>query len=157
MSPRRAARAATKSSRFATSKVTRVKFAPQLLRVVFVLWAGSLWSLAAWVAPTLFYAQGDRHLAGVLAARLFSIETYVALGVAVLALVFAARARFRWAYLATALLSINEWLLKPLMERAHANGTALGLGFGAWHGVSALLYLAACVLVLLLVWNDDLR
>jgi hypothetical protein len=158
MSPRRAARAATKSSRFATSKgVTRVKFAPQLLRVVFVLWAGSLWSLAAWVAPTLFSAQADRHLAGVLAARLFSIETYVALGVAVLALISAARARFRWAYLATALLSINEWLLKPLLNQAHAAGHAWGLGFVAWHGISATLYVGACVLVLLLVWNDDLR
>ncbi len=46
-------------------------------RVLFVLWAGSLWSLAIWVAPTLFFTQSDRHLAGVLAARLFSIETYL--------------------------------------------------------------------------------
>ena len=44
-----------------------------------------------WVAPTLFYAQGDRHLAGVLAARLFSIETYVGLGVAALALMLPGR------------------------------------------------------------------
>ena len=35
----------------------------------------------AWVAPTLF-AQSDRHLAGVLAARLFGIETYLGLAVA---------------------------------------------------------------------------
>ena len=39
-------------------------------RVLSVLWAGSLWSVAAWVAPTLFYAQSDRHLAGILAAGL---------------------------------------------------------------------------------------
>jgi len=55
-------------------------------RVLLVLWAGSLWSLAVWVAPTLFYAQSDRHLAGVLAARLFSIETYIGVGLAALAL-----------------------------------------------------------------------
>ncbi len=137
-------------------------FYPKLLRTVLVLWAGSLWALAAWVAPTLFYLQPDRHLAGVLAARMFSIETAVTLVAGVLALLTAARLpaarmRFKWLYAAAALLSVNEWLLKPLMNQAHLSGTALGLGFGAWHGVSALLYLAACLLALVLVWNDDLR
>jgi Domain of unknown function (DUF4149) len=126
-------------------------------RVLFVLWAGSLWSLAAWVAPTLFYAQGDRHLAGVLAARLFSIETYVGVGVGVLALLLPGRTKFVWGYLAAALLSINEWVLKRIMEQAHAHGTAAGLGFGAWHGVSAVLYVLACLAVLRLVWNEDFR
>jgi Domain of unknown function (DUF4149) len=126
-------------------------------RVLFVLWAGSLWALALWVAPTLFYAQGDRHLAGVLAARLFSIETYVGLGVAGLALLRLSRAKFVWGYAAVALLSINEWVLKRIMALAHAHGTAAGLGFGAWHGVSAVLYVAACALVLKLVWNEDFR
>jgi hypothetical protein len=134
-----------------------VKFAPKLLRVALVLWAGSLWSLAAWVAPTLFYAQPDRHLAGILVGRLFFIETAVTVAAALLGLLSPARARCKWLYAAAVLLSLDEWLLKPLMEQAHANGTALGLGFGAWHGVSALLYLGACVLALLLVWNDDLR
>jgi len=126
-------------------------------RVLFVLWAGSLWSLAAWVAPTLFYAQDDRHLAGVLAARLFSIETYAGVGVAVLALLSPSRTKFVWGYFAAVLLSINEWVLKRFMEQAHAHGTAAGLGFGAWHGVSAVLYVLACLAVLRLVWNEDFR
>ena len=126
-------------------------------RVLLVLWAGSLWSVAAWVAPTLFYAQSDRHLAGILAARLFSIETYVTLAAGVLALRAETLARFKFLGAAAVLLSVNEWLLKPLMEQAHASGSALGLGFGAWHGISALLYLAACAFALVLVWNDDLR
>ena len=125
--------------------------------MLLVLWAGSLWSLAAWVAPTLFYAQSDRHLAGVLAARLFSIETYVGLGAAALALLLPGRAKFVWGYAAVALLSVNEWVLKRVMEHAHAHGTAAGLGFGAWHGVSALLYVLACLAVLRLVWNEDFR
>ena len=127
------------------------------LRVLFVLWAGSLWSLAAWVAPTLFYAQGDRHLAGVLAARLFSIETYVGVGVAVLALLLPGRTKFVWGYAAVALLSVNEWVLKRILAQAHAHGTAAHLSFGAWHGVSAVLYVLACVAVLRLVWNEDFR
>jgi Domain of unknown function (DUF4149) len=126
-------------------------------RVLLVLWAGSLWSLAAWVAPTLFHAQADRHLAGVLAARLFSIETYVGLGAAAFALLQPGRTKFVWGYLAAALLSVNEWVLKRVMAQAHAQGTAVGLGFGAWHGVSAVLYVLACLAVLRLVWNEDIR
>ena len=129
----------------------------RVFRVLFVLWAGSLWSLAAWVAPTLFYAQGDRHLAGVLAARLFSVETYVGLAIAALALLLPGRTKFVWGYLAAALLSLNEWVVKRIMEQAHAHGAAAGLSFGAWHGVSAVLYLVACLAVLLLVWNEDFR
>jgi len=125
--------------------------------VLFVLWAGSLWSLAAWVAPTLFYAQGDRHLAGVLAAMQFGIETYAGVGVAVHALLGQRRTKFGWGYFAAVLLSINEWVLKRFMEQAHAHGTAAGLGFGAWHGVSAVLYVLACLAVLRLVWNEDFR
>jgi Domain of unknown function (DUF4149) len=121
--------------------------------IVFVLWAGSLWSLALWVAPTLF-AQGDRHLAGVLAARLFTIETYVGLAAAGFALALPDRARFAPSYLAAALLAANEWMLKPVMNRAHTEGAVLGLSFGAWHGVAALLYVLACLAVLWLVWRD---
>src|SRR5277367_6091981 len=102
-------------------------------RILFVLWAGSLWSLAAWVAPTLFYAQADRHLAGMLASRLFTIETYAGLAVAVLALLLPGRGKFVCGYLAVALLSINEWALKRVLAQAHAHGSAAGLSFGAWH------------------------
>jgi len=126
-------------------------------RILLVLWAGSLWSLAAWVAPTLFYAQSDRHLAGVLAARLFSIETYVGLGAAALALLLAGRMRFVWGYIAAALLSVNEWILKGIMAQAHVLGAVGHLGFGAWHGVSAVLYVLACLAVLRLVWKEDFR
>jgi hypothetical protein len=134
-----------------------LKVIRNVFRVLFVLWAGSLWSLALWVTPTLFYAQGDRHLAGILAGRLFSLETYVGLATAALALLLPGRTKFVWGYFAVALLSINEWLLKRIMAQAHVHGTAAGLSFGAWHGVSAVLYVASCLAVLLLVWNEDFR
>jgi hypothetical protein len=121
-----------------------------------VLWAGSLWSLL-WVAATLFNLQSDRHLAGLMAARLFQIETYLGLGVAALAIVLPGRTRHYWAYFAAAVLAMNEWILKRVMSLAQAHGTAAGLGFGAWHGVSAVLYLIACVAVLVLVWKEDFR
>ena len=128
-----------------------------VFRVLFVLSAGSLWSLAAWVTPTLFRAQGDRHVAGVLAARLFSIETYVVIAAAVLALLLPGRIRMGGVYAAAGLLAVDEWVLKPLMESARSHGSAAGLSFGAWHGVSAVLYVIACLAVLLVVWKENLR
>ena len=124
--------------------------------MLIVLWAGSLWSLL-WVTAVLFHAQSDRHLAGLLAARFFGIETYLGLAVAVLAIVLPGRTRYFWAYFAAALLAMNEWILKQVMHVAQVHGTAAGLGFGAWHGVSAVLYVIACIAVLVLVWKEDFR
>jgi hypothetical protein len=125
--------------------------------LLLVLWAGSLWSVGLWVTPILFSAQPDRHLAGVLAGRIFSIETYVGIAVAVLALLLPVRNRFIWGYVAAATLAVNEWALRPVMVAARANGSAAGLTFGAWHGVSAVLYLLACLALLVLVWKQDVR
>jgi hypothetical protein len=122
--------------------------------VLLVLWAGSLWSLAVWVAPTLFRAQSDRALAGLLAARLFAIETYVGIGVAVLALL-SQRAKFKWGYAAAALLAVNEWALKPVMALAHARGAIFGLSFGAWHGIAAVIYVSACLAVVALICREN--
>lgn len=128
-----------------------------LFRVLLVLWAGSLWSLAAWVTPTLFYAQGDRHLAGVLAGRLFSIEAYLGVAAAAMALLLPGRTRMAGVYAAAALLAVNEWVLKRFMESARVHGSTTGLSFGAWHGVSAILYIIACLGLLLVVWKENLR
>ncbi len=134
-----------------------MKQAQSLFRVLLVLWAGSLWSVAVWVAPVLFHDQPDRHLAGLLAGRLFSIETYLGAAVAVLALLLPGRTRAFLLYAAAAVLAVNEWALRSVLASARAHGAVWGLTFGAWHGVSALLYGVACVAVLLSVWNNDFR
>ena len=126
-------------------------------RVLLVLWAGSLWSAALWVAPTLFFAQPDRQLAGLLAGRIFMIEAYLAMAAAVLGLLLPGRTKMVPAYLAAALLAVNEWGLRPLMAQARLHGSSLSLSFGAWHGVSFALYVAACLSVLVLVWKNDFR
>jgi len=124
--------------------------------VLITLWAGSLWSLL-WVASVMFHFLSDRHIAGLIAARLFSIETYLGLAVAALALLLPGRGRFRPGFLAVALLAINEWILKRWMSLAQAHGSAWGLGFGAWHGVSAGIYLLACLCVLFMIYKDEYR
>jgi hypothetical protein len=124
-------------------------------RVLSVLWAGSLWSVGLWVTPILFAVESDHRLAGVLAGRIFSIETYVGIAVAVFALLLPGRSKFVWGYLAAALLAVNEWAVRSIMVVARAHGSAMGLTFGAWHGVSAVIYLAACLALLVLVWKQD--
>jgi hypothetical protein len=126
-------------------------------RVLMALWAGSLWSLL-WVAAVLFQFLTDRHTAGLIAARLFGIETYLGLGVALLALLQPGRrGRFVLGFLAAALLAVNEWVLKRAMILAQVHGSALGLSFGAWHGVSAGLYVLACLCAAVMIYKDEYR
>ena len=133
-----------------------MKALARAFRVLITLWAGSLWSLL-WVATVLFRFLSDRHTAGLIAARLFSIETYLGLAVAALAVMLPGRGRFRAGFLAVALLAVNEWLLKRAMSLAQTQGSALGLGFGAWHGISAGLYVLACFCVVVLIYQDEYR
>jgi hypothetical protein len=121
-----------------------------------VLWAGSLWSLM-WVTWILFHAENDRHVAGVLVGRLFSVESLLGVAVAILALLLPGRTKFIWAYLGAALMALNEWGLRHVMDAARLHGSAAGLTFGAWHGVSMVLYLAASLCVLALIWKEDFR
>jgi hypothetical protein len=129
----------------------------RLARLLLVLWAGSLWALALWTAPLLFKLAPDRHAAGVIAAGLFQVETYLTLALAVVSLWRHGRQKFRLIYLAAAVLLVNEFIIKRLLDYVRANGEVMGLGFGGWHGVSAALYLVACAAALLVVWNDDFR
>jgi len=47
--------------------------------------------------------------------------------------------------------------LKRVMSLAQAHGTAAGLGFGAWHGVSAVLYVLSCLCVAVMIYKDEYR
>jgi Domain of unknown function (DUF4149) len=123
------------------------------VRIALVLWAGSLWATALWFAPVLFRTLPDRHTAGAVAGAYFRIEALLTAVVAVLAS-WSLRGTSRWViYLAACLLAINEIVLRAFMESAQRNGSALGLGFGAWHGISACSYLAACAVALIWWWR----
>jgi len=130
----------------------------RIFRVLLVLWAGSLWSLL-WVAAALFQFLSDKHLAGMIAGRLFSIETYLGLAVAAaFTLALPGRGRFRLGFVAVALLAANEWLLTPAMRLAREHGGVVaGLSFGAWHGISAGLYVLACLCVVVMIYKDEYR
>ena len=127
-----------------------------IFRVLLVLWAGSLWSLAG-VAYTLFHVQSDRHLAGMVVGRLLTAETYLGAAAGVLALLLPGRTKFIWGYLAALLMAADEWGLRRVMDTAHVRGSVWGLSFGAWHGVSAVLYGAACLALAVVIWRQEYR
>jgi Domain of unknown function (DUF4149) len=133
-----------------------VKLLQRCWRLLLVLWAGSLWSLL-WMAATVFHFESDRHMAGLIASRLFSIETYLGLAVALLALLQPIRARFLSGFAAAALLAVNEWILKSAMVLAQTRGGTAYLSFGAWHGISAALYVLACLCVLIVIYKEQGR
>jgi hypothetical protein len=81
----------------------------------------------------------------------------VGVAVVLLAVLLPGRDKLLWGYIAAALLAINTWALQPVMALAHARGAVAGLTFGAWHGVSAVIYVLACFAVLVLIWREDFR
>jgi hypothetical protein len=129
--------------------------AARATRLAIVLWAGSLWALALWVAPVVFHVLDDRHRAGLVAAQLFRIEAYLTLAVAALAAVRFGPRRSRPIQAACAVLLLNEWLVSPIIGRAAREGSVLGADFAVWHGVSGILYVLACLAALLAVWQND--
>lgn len=133
-----------------------MKILARAFRVLIILWAGSLWSLL-WVAGVVFHFSSDRHTAGLIAARLFSIETYLGLGLASLALLLPPRRRFLPGFVAVGLLAVNEWVLKTVMIHAQTHGGTAYLSFGAWHGISAGVYVLACLCVLGLIYKEEYR
>ena len=123
------------------------------------LWVGSLWTVCGIVAPQLFATLPERHLAGQMAARLFHIETWLGVVVAIaLIAILAARKAFAtsktilWLILLTAGAPLaSELILGPMMDAARAANDMAR--FGMLHGVSAVLFFTACVSGLALVWK----
>jgi hypothetical protein len=123
------------------------------------LWAGSLWTVCGIVAPQLFAVLPERHLAGQMAARLFHIEAWLGVIVAILLIALCAarkafvtgKAILGWILLTAAAPLASELILGPMMDAARrANDMAR---FGMLHGVSAVLFLIACLSALALSWK----
>ena len=123
------------------------------------LWAGSLWTICGIVAPQLFATLPERRLAGQMAARLFHIEAWLGVVVAIaLVAIFVARKAFAisktilWLIVLTAGAPLaSELFLGPMMDTARQAGDMAR--FGMLHGVSAVLFAIACLSALALVWK----
>lgn len=125
------------------------------------LWAGALLAIALVAAPAGF-AVLERALAGRVASRLFEIEAYLSLALAIAFVLLerrapraAGRSRFSvelgLALGALACTIAGYFALQPLMTQARGGTGAWS--FAALHTVSSLFYAAKAMLVLVLAWR----
>ena len=134
--------------------------------ILTVLWIGSLWTIGYIVAPTLFQVLEDRTLAGMIAGRLFTIESYLGLacGGVLLLLEFLNRPPGRWVtgrigllLAMLALIVISQFVLQPMMAELKLRGLSQSPEFARRHGIAAALYLINSLLGLIWVvcWRRD--
>jgi hypothetical protein len=132
----------------------QLQFVSALLVTV---WAGSLWTICLIAAPAAFATLPERRLAGMVVGRLFQTETWLGVvAAALLIVVLAARKHLSKALLTIILLTaamplISQLVVVPLMDQARATNDMAQ--FGRLHGVSAALFLIACLSALALVWK----
>ena len=142
-----------------------MNFAPRLQQLLAAIWAGILLAVGGIAAPSLF-AVLDRGLAGLAAGRIFAIEAYVSLVLA-MALFFIERQRTRRSALQSgqsvmsaelmlvmgALFAtvLGHFALSPMIVAAKAGQGSLS--FGALHAMSSSLFLFKGLLVLSLAWR----
>jgi Domain of unknown function (DUF4149) len=121
------------------------------------LWAGSLVTVCGLAAPTAF-AVLERRFAGLLAAQLFFWETIV--GVFVVTAVFIAHRFGQFSVSRPVVIALvvgaiapltSELVLGPMMQAARNAGDMTR--FGALHGISALLFVIACLSAILAAWQ----
>jgi MFS family permease len=123
-------------------------------RVLITAWVGGLWTVGYLVAPVLFHALDDRHLAGELAGRMFFIMNIVGFVCAPLLAVITIQragnawrsARRLWVLVGMLLIvGISAFILQPMMQELKeigiTPGTDTAAQFGKLHGVSSILYL----------------
>lgn len=135
------------------------------------LWAGLLLAVGGVAAPSLFVVL-ERQAAGTGAGQIFQMEARISLAMAVLLFVLERR-RVRdlleagestSAMSATLLMALGAlfltvfggFVLHPLIQAAKA-GQPTALSFAALHGLSAALYWAKALLVLVLAWRLSAR
>lgn len=135
------------------------------------LWAGLLLAVGGVAAPSLF-AVLERQAAGTGAGQIFQMEARISLAVAIV-LFMLERRRVRdlieegqstSAMSATLLMALGAlfltvfggFVLHPLIQAAKA-GQVTALSFAALHGISAGLYWAKALLVLVLAWRLSVR
>lgn len=120
-----------------------------LARFLVTLWAGSLWTICGLAAPTSFAVLG-RATAGMLVGWFFALAAWLGFAIAVVLLVLARvgdlaalRAATTWIAITAAAPVASELVLGPLMHQARVAGEMQR--FALLHGLSAVLFLTACV------------
>jgi Domain of unknown function (DUF4149) len=145
-----------------TTRIWGNRVLAQLPLWLAALWWGSLSAVGFWVVPLLFAHLPSPALAGAMAAKLFTAQTWVALICGLLLLLISGRKRpetqVKPAQAAIIFIVIGM-LLALLSEFAVAPRIVLRENLALWHAVGSVMYLAHWVcagLVLRKVSRDGL-
>jgi uncharacterized protein DUF4149 len=129
-------------------------------RTLLTFWVGGLWTAGFVVAPLLFARLDDRSLAGTLAGDVFGVMSYAGLacgaGLLVIHWLLRGQRRFiAWRNLVLltmlALTVLGEFVLAPWIAQLRAAGLTESARFAQAHGLASGVFLANCVLGLVLV------
>lgn len=137
---------------------------PVVERILLTLWIGGLWVVGFAVTPTLFAELPDTATAGSVAGSLFTVMSRIGLLCASVLLLLgwlqrACHAR-RWQLLVITIMMVlvvlGEYVLAPMISELRVTGQVASLRFGQLHGLASGVYLANCVLglVLLVIWKE---
>lgn len=128
--------------------------------LVAALWWGSLTGLGFVVVPMLFANLGAPAVAGAMAAKLFTAQTWVSAGCAMLLLVVLnkkddatlapqAQAAMKFVVAGLLLALVVEFGIAPRIVSARAEGGNLKL----WHGLGTALYVVQWLCAGLALWR----
>jgi len=131
-------------------------------RILLTLWVGGMWITGYMVAP--FATLNDKHLAGNVAAKLFTSMSYIGLACGGLLLINQWYCVGRKIYqswragllvLMLIIIVVGQFVLQPMMAELKASGLAEGSNaaaqFGKLHGVASILFLVNSIAGLVLV------
>lgn len=143
--------------------MNQIRYIDPLERILITLWVGGLWVVGYLTSPVLFSQLPDRKLAGDIAGTLFQIIHTIGLASAIVLLMMAYdnyrafwwRIWRVWLLIAmAALTAVLLFYVQPLIHELKSvpllPGSEAARQFGAWHGISASIYLILSLLGLIL-------
>ena len=132
----------------------------RLTLLLAALWWGSLTGLGFVVVPMLFTYLPSPAIAGAMAARLFTAQTWLSIACTLLlllalnkkdapALSLSAQAAMKFVVAGLLLAVLVEFGIAPRIVSARADGGSLRL----WHGLGSGMYLGQCLCAGLALWR----
>ena len=132
-----------------------------LKRLVLTVWLGAIWGVGYLAAPILFENLDDPALAGMLAGKMFAVVAWLSMVagpvMAALTIFTSNRSKRRSLKLlciagVMGCMAAVHWWLRPMMDAARLPDGSPGEDFLLIHGASAIVYLLASLLGLVLLW-----
>lgn len=145
------------------------RFTDALALILITAWVGGLWAIGYLAAPALFYTLDDKHLAGMLAGKMFTWVAYLGIAGGFYLLIHrlarfgtqALKQGFFWAALVMLLLTLaGHFGIQPILAQLKTQAmpsdvmqSVFASRFRAWHGMASIAYAFESLLGMVLVFK----